>query len=83
MQVTYLTDVMDHASTVAEDMEVLAEDARSLIDLVFNIINVKTNSSMQVCVCVQQIQKSMYGILGVASACASLFSESVIRHTAS
>jgi hypothetical protein len=33
-----MSDVQDHISTIVEDMETLAEDARDLIDLVFNTI---------------------------------------------
>jgi Mg2+ and Co2+ transporter CorA len=33
-----MSDVLDHISTIVEDMETLAEDARDLIDLVFNTI---------------------------------------------
>jgi Mg2+ and Co2+ transporter CorA len=37
-QLVYMSDVQDHISTIVEDMETLAEDARDLIDLVFNTI---------------------------------------------
>jgi hypothetical protein len=38
LQLVYMSDVLDHISTIVEDMETLAEDARDLIDLVFNTI---------------------------------------------
>jgi cell fate (sporulation/competence/biofilm development) regulator YmcA (YheA/YmcA/DUF963 family) len=38
VQLVYMSDVLDHISTIVEDMETLAEDARDLIDLVFNTI---------------------------------------------
>ena len=48
LQVLYLSDVYDHISTVVEDMVSLSEDAKDLIDLIFNTIAHNNNSSMQV-----------------------------------
>ncbi|KAF8061329.1 PAA2 [Scenedesmus sp. PABB004] len=43
----YLSDVLDHVSTLCEDLDVLAEDTKALIDLIFNTVSHANNSSMQ------------------------------------
>lgn len=68
MQVVYLSDVLDHISTIVEDMETLAIDARDLIDLVFNTIAHQNNNSMQMLAVVSTIFLPITFIAGVSVA---------------
>lgn len=62
----YLSDVLDHISTIVEDMETLAVDARDLIDLVFNTIAHQNNNSMQMLAVVSTIFLPITFIAGVS-----------------
>eukprot|EP00775_Hariotina_reticulata_P002620 gene2620-2921_t len=65
LTVLYMSDVLDHISSVVEDMDVLAEDARDLIDLIFNTISHQNNASMQMLAVVSTIFLPITFIAGV------------------
>lgn len=65
LTVLYLSDVYDHISTVVEDMISLAEDAKDLIDLIFNTIAHNNNSSMQMLAVVSAIFLPITFLAGV------------------
>lgn len=62
----YLSDVLDHISTIVEDMETLSMDAKDLIDLVFNTIAHHNNNSMQMLAVVSTIFLPITFIAGVS-----------------
>eukprot|EP00877_Chromochloris_zofingiensis_P007548 jgi/Chrzof1/3046/Cz12g09160.t1 len=61
----YLNDVMDHISTVVEDMDTLATQSKDLIDLIFNTINHANNQSMQTLAVVSTVFLPITFIAGV------------------
>ncbi|KAF6265675.1 cora-like Mg2+ transporter protein-domain-containing protein [Scenedesmus sp. NREL 46B-D3] len=65
LTLVYMSDVLDHISTIVEDMETLAEDARDLIDLVFNTIAHHNNTSMQMLAVVSTIFLPITFLAGV------------------
>ncbi|WIA34654.1 hypothetical protein OEZ86_012969 [Tetradesmus obliquus] len=65
LTLVYMADVADHISTIVEDMETLAEDARDLIDLVFNTIAHHNNNSMQMLAVVSTIFLPITFLAGV------------------
>lgn len=67
LQVVYMSDVLDHISTIVEDMETLFMDARDLIDLVFNTIAHYNNNSMQMLAVVSTIFLPITFIAGVSA----------------
>jgi Mg2+ and Co2+ transporter CorA len=60
-----MSDVLDHITSVVEDMEVLSEDARDLIDLIFNTISHQNNASMQMLAVMSTIFLPITFIAGV------------------
>eukprot|EP00775_Hariotina_reticulata_P012011 gene12011-12155_t len=63
--VLYMSDVLDHISSIVDDMEVLSEDTRDLVDLVFNTISHNNNASMQMLAVVSTVFLPITFIAGV------------------
>lgn len=62
---TYLDDILDHCSTLTENIDTLCAEAKDLIDLIFNTISHDTNQQLQALSIVSTIFLPLSFVAGV------------------